>query len=161
MASLNATIEGVWVDYKPVWTTVFEEIEWQFNQIRSIDDNEWNIPDDENSQEFWVIWENAMDYLRISVINSVFGNFKIDAIQDLVDSGEGDNLDLHEMNAKAYEATTARFYLVVSIPTLDSRASFRKRATQSLRLVPVLTRPDFFINSSNTSSPAPAWPSSP
>jgi len=115
VSALNTTIQAVWVDYKPVWGTVLYEIQDWFDTLRTINDTEWNIPNEQNTPEFWDTWENALYYLRIAVVNSVFGNFKIDAIQDLYDAGELDDLSLDEANTKAYDNTTERFYLVVSL----------------------------------------------
>ncbi|KAH7035701.1 uncharacterized protein B0I36DRAFT_264985 [Microdochium trichocladiopsis] len=112
VSSLNKTVQDVWTEYKPVWSIVMDEVDYWFTELRAIDDKEWNIPDDQNTEEFWNTYRNALDYIRIAVVNSVFGNFKIDAIQDLYDAGDLDKLDIHEANAKAYDATTERFYLV-------------------------------------------------
>lgn len=112
--ALNTAIAAVWADYKPVWGTVTDEVEHWFDMIRTINDTEWNIPVEENTPEFWDLWVKAQYDLHITVVNSVFGNFKIDAIQDLYDAGKLDDLSLDDANTKAYDNTTERCYLVVS-----------------------------------------------
>ncbi|KAH7024376.1 uncharacterized protein B0I36DRAFT_161900 [Microdochium trichocladiopsis] len=111
VASLNQTIQEVWQEYKPVWSTVEDEIADWLGQVNTIPDAMWNDADP-TTDPHWSTFSNAINYLRIAVVNSVFGNFGIDAIQGLFSSGQLESLSLDDANQKAYDNTTEQFYLV-------------------------------------------------
>ncbi|KAI1073768.1 hypothetical protein F5B20DRAFT_494965 [Whalleya microplaca] len=101
---LNGTVQDIWAMYPPTYRSTTIEIEKILANVSTIPNNVWS-KDNVNSPYYFQFIQDISDLL-VTVINSVFVNFKIDPILD------SETQDPSKLQYEALEQTSMRFVLV-------------------------------------------------
>jgi hypothetical protein len=108
--TLNETVWGIWDKYTPTYSLTYEAIEQTLGNLSTIPNGYWYNDDFPDTEKYDDIWGQDIDDLLETVSNSIFQNYKIDPIMDVVKKATDNATDSAIQNA-AFESTLARFVI--------------------------------------------------